>query len=87
MNNTNDENMERILDGRPELAHTLEQVKQEATRRAVGSGYDYIVCMDSAGSLCIRNCQDYQEDQGELTPLVYCFPNGNRQNIEQKGTK
>ena len=84
---SDDEKLERILSGKPELAHTLEQVKQEATRRAVGSGYDHIVCMNSDGVLCVRVGRDYLKDQGELTPLVYCFPNGNRQNIKQKGTK
>ena len=84
---TNDDKMERILDGRPELAHTLQQVELEASRRAIESNCDHIVCMDSDGVLCVRVGRDYLEEQGELTPLVYCFSNGNRQNIKQKGKK
>jgi len=84
---SDDEKLERILSGKPELACTLNQVEQEATRRAIESDSDHIVCMDPDGVLCVRTSFDYQDEQGELTPLVYCFPNGNRQNIRLKGTK
>jgi len=85
MNNTNDNKVERILNGQPELAHTLAQVEQEATRRAVGTKVDHIVCMDTIGKLRIRVAQDYLDEKCKLTALVFCFTDGKRKNIIQKG--
>lgn len=87
MNTANDNNMKRILNGTPELAHTLKQVEQEATRRAVDTKVDHIVCMGAGGELCIRVGEDYQDETDTLTPLVYCFTDGTRKNINLKGNE
>ena len=79
-----DDNLERILDGRPELAHTLPQVEQEATRRAVATEVPQIVCMGVGAELCIRTPEDYKDEEDTLTSLVLCHINGTRQNIEQE---
>jgi hypothetical protein len=79
--------MERILNGQPELAHTLDQVKQEATRRAIGTKVDHIICMDSQGNMLIRVGEDYLDEIPELVALVYCFVDGTRKEIKQKGEK
>ena len=86
MNTANDNNMERILNGQPELANTLDKVKQEASRRAVGTNVPHIICMDKDGKLCIRVGEDYQDERRQLVALVYCFTNGKVSEIKQKGT-
>ena len=78
-----DNRMERILNGQPELAHTLAQVEQEATRRAVGTSVAHIVCMDKDGKLLIRVGDDYLDEKRKLKALVYCFTDGTRKNIKQ----
>ena len=82
MNTADDNNVEKILNGQTPLASTLLQVKQEASRRAVGTKVAHIVCMDKDGKLCIRVGDDYQDETKELTALVYCFTNGKRSNIK-----
>ena len=84
MNEEIDNDMERILNGQPQLAHTLAQVEQEAARRAVGTTIDHIVCMGTGAELCIRVAEDYCEEEDTLTALVWCYADGRRQNIEQE---
>lgn len=74
--------LERILTNKLSLANTLTKVKKEATRRAVTSGSDHIVCMDKVGNLKIRVGQDYLEEKRKLTALCYCFSNGNVSNVK-----
>jgi hypothetical protein len=83
MNSQKDDQMERILAGRPELAYTLDQVKQEATRRAVGTNAPHLVCMDRQGKLHIRVDCDFLNDVHSLKALVYCDANGKRRDIKQ----
>jgi hypothetical protein len=80
-----DRKLDRLLEGKPELANTLEKVKTEGTRRAVEAQTAHIVCMDKQGALCIRTAGDHQDEKRKLTALVYCFANGKRSNIKQKG--
>ena len=78
-----DNQMERILNGQTPLASTLLQVKQEASRRAVGTKVAHIVCMDKDGKLLIRVGDDYLDEKRKLKALVYCFTDGTRKNIKQ----
>ena len=84
MSNTYDKKLDRILDGKPELANTLEKVKREATRRAVANKKDHLVCMDKDGKLFVRVLEDYDSEKRRLKALVFCFATGRRRNIKQK---
>ena len=86
MNSKTDKKLDRILEGKPELANTLHLTQVEGTRRAISTGNDHIVCMDKQAGLHIRICADYKEEESKLTPLTWCFSNGRRSDFDlEKG--